>query len=219
MEKLTKSQQKIYDFLLERSRADIPPTVREICEGTGFKSTSTVHAHLKTLERKGYITRRSGLTRAIVLTHDDDKQHGRYSSSRESETGASSGAAEKTVSVPIIGTVRAGMPLYAFEDRLGTVAVDESTAHGRELFALQVKGDSMINAGMLEGDIAVFAAQPVAENGEIVAALIDDEATVKRFYLESGHVRLQPENPDYEPIVSDSVQILGKVVMLIRRYG
>ncbi len=212
MKELTESQQKIYDFLVEKSSDGIPPTVREICEGTGFKSTSSVHAHLKTLENMGYITRRAGLTRAIAIKRDNTNTNSKESTlPKNANTG-------NTVAVPIVGTVRAGAPLYAFEDCLGTVTVDESAAHGRELFALRVKGDSMINAGILEGDVAVFAQQPVAENGEIVAALIDDEATVKRLYVEDGHVRLQPENPAYEPIVSDNVQILGKVVTLVRSY-
>lgn len=198
MEKLTKSQQKVYDFLVERSREGIPPTVREICDATGFKSTSTVHSHLRSLEKMGYITRKAGLTRASVLKRDENVQN--------------------SVSVPIIGTVTAGQPIYAFEEILGYVTVDEGVQRGRELFALRVSGFSMINAGIYDDDIVVFVRQNVAENGEIVVALIDDEATVKRFYKEDGYFRLQPENPDYEPILTDEVQILGKVVTLIRSY-
>ncbi len=198
MEKLTKSQQKVYDFLVESSKGGIPPTVREICEGTGFKSTSTVHFHLKSLEQKGYITRKAGLTRASVLNREEPQIN--------------------SVSVPIIGTVTAGLPIYAFEEILGYVTVDERVKRGRELFALRVSGNSMINAGIFDGDIVVFVKQPVAENGEIVVALIDDEATVKRFFKEYGYFRLQPENPDYEPIIVDNVSILGKVVTLVRNY-
>lgn len=198
MEKLTKSQQKVYDYLLERSKEGIPPTVREICEATGFKSTSTVHSHLKSLERLGYINRKAGLTRACTVTREEPAADG--------------------VSVPIIGTVTAGMPIYAFEENLGYVTVDASIKRGRELFALRVSGDSMINAGIFDSDIVIFVKQAVAENGEIVVALIGEEATVKRFYKEDGRFRLQPENPNYEPIVADDVQILGKVVTLVRNY-
>lgn len=197
MQKLTKGQQKVYDFLQEKSKEGIPPSVREICDGTGFKSTSTVHYHLKALEKLGYITRKAGLTRASVL---------------KKEEGADS------VSVPIIGTVTAGLPIYAFEEIIGYVPVDESVKRGRDLFALKVSGTSMINAGILDGDIVVFVKQPIADNGDIVVALIEEEATVKRFYKENGRFRLQPENPDYEPIIADEVQILGKVVTLIRNY-
>lgn len=198
MKKLTKSQQKIYDYLLER-KGGIPPTVREICQATGFKSTSSVHAHLSSLERLGYITKQAGLTRTVVIKNND-------------ETPPSG------ISVPIIGTVTAGQPIYAFEETLGYVTVDESVARGRQLFALRISGESMINAGILDGDTVVFVKQPVAENGEIVVALIDDEATVKRFFKEDGCYRLQPENPNFEPIIVDDVEILGKVVALIRNY-
>lgn len=198
MKKLTKSQQKIYDYLLERKES-IPPTVREICEATGFKSTSSVHAHLATLERLGYITRQAGLTRTILIKGKEESAvHG--------------------VSVPVIGTVTAGQPIFAFEEALGYITIDESVARGRELFALKISGESMVNAGIFDGDTVVFVRQPVAENGDIVVALIDDEATVKRFFKEDRHYRLQPENPDFEPIILDSVEILGKVVTLIRNY-
>lgn len=198
MEKLTKSQQKVYDFLLEKSSEGIPPTVREICQATGFKSTSTVHAHLNTLEKLGYITKKAGLTRAVQLKLDEPISKG--------------------VAVPVIGTVTAGVPIFAYEEDLGYVTVDERLKRGRELFALRVKGDSMINAGIYDGDAVVSVKQPVAQNGEIVVALVGDEATVKRFYKEDGYYRLQPENPDYEPIITDEVQILGKVVTLVRIY-
>lgn len=198
MEKLTKGQQKVYDFLVKTSKNDMPPTVREICEGTGFKSTSTVFVHLKSLEEKGYITRRSGLTRASVLKRDENLKD--------------------SVAVPIIGTVTAGQPIYAFEDIQGYINVDEDVKRGRELFALRVSGFSMINAGILDDDIVICVKQSVAENGEIVVALIEDEATVKRFYKENGYYRLQPENPDYEPILTDEVHILGKVIILNRNY-
>lgn len=198
MPKLTKSQQKVYDYLMSKRDEGIPPTVREICDATGFKSTSTVHAHLNSLEKLGLITRRSGCTRAIQLSSDNN--------------------VPESISVPIIGTVTAGSPIYAYEENLGYVTVDRSIKRGRELFALRVKGDSMINAGILSGDAVIFVKQSVADNGDIVVALIDDEATVKRFFREDGYFRLQPENPDYEPIISEDVKILGKVVTLVRNY-
>lgn len=198
MDKLTKSQQKVYDYLVKKKDDGFAPTVREICEATGFKSTSTVHAHLNTLERLGYISRKSDCARAIVINKPD--------------------GTPESIAVPIIGTVTAGMPIFAFEENLGYVTVDESVKRGREIFALRVKGDSMINAGIFDGDAVVFVRQSVAENGEIVVALIEDEATVKRFYKENGYFRLQPENPDYEPILTEEVKILGKVVTLVRNY-
>ena len=198
MRKLTKSQQKVYDFLVEHKDDGIAPTVREICEATGFKSTSTVHNHLNSLERLGYISRRPDCARAIFINNID--------------------GTPGSVAVPIIGTVTAGMPILAFEENLGYVTVDESVKRGREIYALKVKGDSMINAGIFDGDAVVFVRQSTAENGDIVVALIEDEATVKRFFKEKNYVRLQPENPEYEPIITDDVKILGRVVTLVRNY-
>lgn len=198
MKKLTKSQQMVYDYLVSRKDDGIPPTVREICEATGFKSTSTVHSHLNSLEKMGYITKRSESARGIFVNNLD--------------------GTPGSIAVPIIGTVTAGQPIFAFEENLGYVTVDESVKRGRDIFALRVKGDSMINAGIFEGDAVVFVRQSVAENGEIVVALLEDEATVKRFYKEDGYFRLQPENPNYQPILSKEVRILGKVVTLVRNY-
>ena len=120
--------------------------------------------------------------------------------------------------VPVLGRVTAGMPVLAVEEIEGYVPVSESVRRGRELFALRIDGDSMINAGILDGDIVVVCKTPVAENGEIVVALIEDEATVKRFYREEGHIRLQPENPAYDPIIVDECMLLGTVVSVVRYY-
>ena len=128
------------------------------------------------------------------------------------------GKGEKSTNVPIMGRVAAGMPILAVEDIEGYVPVPESIRRGRELFALRVKGESMINAGILDGDVVVVNRTPVAENGDIVVALVDDSATVKRFYKEKGHFRLQPENDDFEPIIVDEVVLLGTVITLIRNY-
>lgn len=197
MSELTGSRKKILEFLIKRTSDGIPPSIREICEATGLKSTSTVHFHLKALEDDGYITRNGNINRGLQVTGISDV---------------------KSHSVPILGKITAGMPIYAFEDIDGYVPVSDDIAKNGELFALNVSGNSMINAGILDGDIAVFKRTQAVENGNIVAALIDDEATVKRFFAENGHYRLQPENPDYEPIIVDELTVLGKLVTLIRYY-
>ena len=193
MEHLTKSQQKVYDFLRKEAGKGVPPSVREICAATGLRSTSTVHAHLKTLERLGYIHREAGLNRSIRI-----------------EGGTPSSQ------VPILGKVTAGMPILAVEDIEGYIPFP--LKEGKELFALHVSGLSMKNAGILDGDSVVAEQASTADDGEIVVALIDDEATVKRLFREEGQVRLQPENPDFSPLYSDHVDILGKVIAGVRYY-
>lgn len=194
MASLTKSQQLVYDYLCSTmAERAVPPSVREICAATGLRSTSTVHSHLKSLEALGYITRAAGLNRSIHIV------------------GAS--AAKQ---VPILGKVTAGLPILAVEDIEGYIPYPDKS--GKELFALHVDGLSMINAGILDGDYVIAEKTPVAENGEIVVGMIGDEATVKRFYKEKGTFRLQPENPDFEPIISDEITILGKVIAVIRYY-
>ena len=195
MKKLTKSQAKVFDFLKESIADGITPSVREICLATGLSSTSTVHSHLKSLEELGYITRTTGLNRSIRIVGE-----------------------EKASQVPVIGKVTAGVPILAFEDISGYVPFPESKRKGRELFALNVVGESMRDIGILDGDIVICEKTPVAENGEIVVAMIDGEATVKSFYKEDNYVRLQPHNPDFEPIITDDVTILGKVIALSRDY-
>ncbi len=194
MASLTKSQQLVYDYLCSTmAERAVPPSVREICAATGLRSTSTVHSHLKSLEALGSITRDAGLNRSIHIV------------------GAS--AAKQ---VPILGKVTAGLPILAVEDIEGYIPYPDKS--GKELFALHVDGLSMINAGILDGDYVIAEKTPVAENGEIVVGMIGDEATVKRFYKEKGTFRLQPENPDFEPIISDEITILGKVIAVIRYY-
>ena len=195
MKPLTKSQQKIYDFLKDRSQYGIPPSVREICAATGLKSTSTVHAHLKALENLGYISRDAGLNRAILIE-----------------------GCEQTAQVPILGKVTAGLPILAVEEIQGYLPITASQQRGRELFALTVQGESMKNAGILDGDYVVVERTPTARDGDIVVALIEDEATVKRLYRETDCVRLQPENDAFEPIYAKEVIILGKVVSVVRYY-
>ena len=169
MKPLTKSQQKVFDYIKECSAEGRVPSVREICEHTGLKSTSTVHLHLKSLEEKGLIERDKGLNRSIRIAGE-----------------------EKVNQIPIMGRVTAGLPVLAVEDIEGYVPVTENLKRGRELFALRIDGESMINAGILDGDIVIVHRTPVANNGDIVIALIEDEATCKRFYKENGHYRLQP---------------------------
>ena len=196
LKKLNKSQERILAYLKERAQDGLPPSVREICNATGLKSTSTVHAHLKTLEENGYITRDAGLNRAIHIA-----------------------GGERSVQVPILGQVTAGLPILAVEDVEGYVPLNESQSRGRDLFALRVKGYSMKNAGILDGDIIVANRDLQARQGDIVVALMEDEATVKRLVFEKGRVVLMPENPDFSPIYPENPVILGKVVGCMRRYG
>lgn len=191
MDGLTESQKKVYDYLVKTTPLGVPPSVREICAATGLKSTSTVHAHLKTLERLGYISREAGLNRSIRIE-----------------------GSQPAAQVPILGQVTAGLPILAVEDIEGYIPFPQK--EGKELFALHVRGLSMRDAGILDGDYVVAERVPTAADGEIVVAMIDDEATVKRLYREQGRVRLQPENSDFEPIYSDHASVLGKVIAIIR---
>lgn len=193
---LTESQQKVYDYLKYRLENGLPPTVREICRATGLKSTSSVHAHLRSLEKAGYITRDEGLNRAIHIAGEQD-----------------------TIQVPVLGRVAAGMPILAVEEAEGYVPyAPRRRSSDEKFFALNVRGESMKDAGILDGDIVVALQTPTALDGEIVVALIGEEATVKRLYREKDRVRLQPENPEFEPIYARDVQILGKVVAVFRYY-
>ena len=195
MKKLSASQQKILNYLKERAQDGLPPSVREICSATGLKSTSTVHAHLKTLEENGYISREAGLNRAIHITGE-----------------------ERSAQIPILGRVTAGLPILAFEDIQGYIPFSETQRRGRELFALRVVGESMKYAGILDGDAVIVRRQDTADNRAIVVAMLEDEATVKRLRRAKGHVRLMPENPNYQPIDGDDAQILGLVVAVYREY-
>ena len=196
MKELNKTQKKIYEFLAERSQNGVPPSVREICAAVGLKSTSSVQTNLDALEQAGYIERDPMLKRSIRVTG----QHG------------------AVTQVPLLGTVTAGMPILAVEAIESYIPFSGQQKTDKPLFALRVRGDSMINAGILSGDIIIAEKTPVAANGEIVVALLGDEATVKRFYKEDGHFRLQPENDDYAPIITEEVIILGKVVALQRYF-
>ncbi len=192
---ITEKQREIYDYLLERTQNGVPPSVREICSAVNLSSTSSVQANLAALESAGYISRDPMLKRSIRIA----------------------GQAENITHVPLLGTVAAGQPILAVED-VECYIPYAGTGSGKTLFALRIRGESMINAGIFDGDIVFVEKTPVAKNGEIVVALIEDEATVKTFFKEKGHFRLQPENDAYEPILCDEVMVLGKVVGLLRQY-
>ena len=175
------------------------PSVREIGEAVGLKSTSTVHGHLMRLEKKGLLRRDAMKPRAMGLA-------------------ASEAESTPVVSVPVVGRVAAGIPILAEESVEEILPLPCDFAGEGEHFILRVCGESMIDAGILHDDYIVVRKQPEAKNGEIVVAMVDDEATVKRFFKENGHFRLQPENPTMEPIIVSEVTILGKVVSLLRRF-
>ena len=200
---LTKRQQQILDFVrAEVHRCGYPPSVREIGEAVGLSSSSTVHSHLAALEAKGFVRRDPSKPRALeVLDY------------RESENAIDYGSVR---AIPLVGSVAAGQPILASENIEQTLSLPTEIV-GDSTFILRVRGESMIEAGIMDGDFVVVRQQPTAENGEIVVAMIDDEATVKTFYREADRVRLQPENASMDPIYAREVTILGKVVALFRR--
>ena len=198
--KITAKQQEILEYIKSCILSKgYPPAVREICEAVHLKSTSSVHSHLETLERNGYIRRDPPKPRAIEIMDAD------FALTRRD-----------VVNVPIIGTVTAGEPILAEENIIDYFPVPVEMLPNLPTFMLKVHGESMINAGIYDGDAVIVAQQPTAENGEIVVALLDDGATTKRFYKENNHYRLQPENDAMSPIITDHVQILGKVIGLVR---
>jgi repressor LexA len=204
---LTGRQQEIWKFLTDHvDEHGYPPTVREIGEAVGLASPSTVHAHLANLERAGLIKRDPTKPRALELRRDPKPETAR---------------ADDVHRLPLLGEIAAGGPLLAEQNVEEYVAVPEPLARGGEEFLLRVKGDSMINAGILEGDLVVVRCQQDARNGDIVVALAGadetaDEATVKRFFRENDRIRLQPENDALEPIYTDYVEVLGKVTGVFR---
>jgi repressor LexA len=195
---LTKKQEKIFQFICEQiEKIGYPPTVREI--GGAFEiSEKGAHDHLTAIEKKGYIRRAAGKPRAIKIVDFVHKP------------------GQGAVEVPIVGRVAAGVPLLASENIEGTLPLPRKMAKDETCFALRVKGASMVNAGIFEGDFVVVKEQNYADPGDIVVALLDDEATVKRFFPEENRIRLQPENDTMHPIVVDDVEVLGKVIGLFR---
>ncbi len=202
---LTERQAAILDFIItEISAKGYPPSVREIGEAIGLNSPSTVHSHLATLEQKGYIRRDKSKPRALEVTF---------------ETGSSSLSFKEMVEVPILGQVSAGLPIFADENLEDTFPMPLSFIHSKEnLFMLRVKGESMIEAGILDGDLVIVEQTNQVRNGEIAVVLVGDEATVKTFYKAANHIRLQPENSSMEPIIVQEAEVLGRVIGLFRRF-
>ena len=200
---ITNKQKKVLEFIKKELQSKgYPPSVREICNGVGIKSTSTVHAYLERLEKEGYIRRDPTKPRAIELLDDTT-----FFSKKE------------TVNIPVVGQVTAGKPILAVENVEDTFPLPAQFLPNSDVFMLSVKGDSMIEAGIFDGDYVIVKQQEYADNGDIVVALIDDEATVKAFYMEKDHIRLQPRNPYMAPIILDHVTILGKVIGVIRFFN
>ena len=195
MDLINKTQEAVLNYIRDViSQRGIAPSVREIGEAVGLRSTSTVQYNLNALEKAGYIERDPNLKRTIRLA----------------------GSTGKATPVPLLGTVTAGLPILAQEQIEEYIPV--ALGKSGDYFALHVRGSSMIHAHIIDGDIIIVEKTPVAENGDIVVALVGDEATVKRFYKEKGHFRLQPENDDFEPIIVDELALLGRVVTVIRNY-
>ncbi|WP_243278546.1 transcriptional repressor LexA [Candidatus Sarcina troglodytae] len=200
---LNEKQKEVYDFLLEFTKTNgYPPSVREICKAVSLKSTSTVHGHLKRLEKKGLIYRDPTKPRAIVINEISLNNN-----------------AINTLKIPIVGNITAGMPILATENIDGSFEISlNSIKHDNNLFALKVQGHSMINVGINDGDLAIIEQCNFADNGKIVVALINDEATLKTFYKEKNHIRLQPENNSMEPIIVKDCSILGVLVGIFRTF-
>jgi repressor LexA len=209
--KLSDRQQHILDFLKEFTlRNGYPPSVREIGEAVGLSSSSTVHSHLGALENKGYIRRDPSSARALTVIADDDEK------SASAEFEGTPRLPRNVVELPVVGRVAAGAPILADQNIEESFMLPTQIVGDSSSFLLTVRGESMIEAGILDGDYVVVKEQPTANNGEIVVALIEDEATVKTFYKEPDRIRLQPENNTMEPIYVRDVTILGKVIALLR---
>jgi repressor LexA len=194
MKILSPMRQKIMDYISKYTDENgYPPSVREICQAVGLRSPSTVHTHLKILQEAGLLAKDQGKTRAITL-----KSH-----------------APGVKKIPVLGVVTAGQPILMQQDILGYIPFEYQSG---EYFALRVRGDSMVGAGILDGDAVIVRRQDTADNRAIVVAMLEDEATVKRLRRAKGHVRLTPENPNYQPIDGDDAQILGLVVAVYREY-
>lgn len=193
MRKVTENEKMVFEFIKDRIEEGYPPTVREICAEFGFKSTSTAHRYINNLTAKGLLEKGNNQNRAIRLTGGNGMK------------------------IPLVGTVTAGIPITAIEEITDYISFQPARRYSNPLFALKVRGESMINAAILDGDMVVIEQTPYAENGDIVCALVDNEsATIKTFYKEDGHYRLQPENDTMDPIIVDEVSILGKVVGVVR---
>ena len=200
MSELKDKQLLIYEFLKDfTSEKGYPPTVREICKAVGLKSTSSVHGHLKHLEKEGLIKRDPTKPRALEIVDSVVKK--------------------EMINVPIIGRVTAGLPILANENIEDSFPLPlDYVKHNNDLFMLKISGSSMIKAGILDGDFAIIERTQTASNGDKIVALIENEATLKTFYRENDHIRLQPENDEMEPIIVDNCSILGKLIGIYRTY-
>lgn len=201
-EKITQKQREILEYIKSQILSKgYPPSVRDICEAVKLRSTSSVHAHLETLEENGYIRRDPAKPRAIEIVDDV------FALTRR-----------EVVNVPMVGTVTAGVPILAVEQIENYFPIPSEFMPNAETFMLRVKGESMINVGIYDGDQILVERQSTARNGDIVVALVDDSATVKTYYREDGYHRLQPENDSMDPIIVKDLEILGKVIGLFRMY-
>ena len=200
MQELSAKQQQILSYLKsEVQKKGYPPSVREICQAVGLKSTSTVHAHLSRQEKKGYIRRNPTKPRAIEILDQTDKKD--------------------VVEVPIVGTITAGTPILAVQNIEDTFPLPVNFLnYDTDVFMLRVKGESMIEAGIFDRDLILVRQQSSADNGDIVVALLEDSATVKTYYKEKDYIRLQPENATMSPIITKDVKVLGKVIGLFRKF-
>lgn len=198
--RITKKQSEILEYIKSQIiNKGYPPSVRDICSAVNLKSTSSVHAHLETLEKNGYIRRDPTKPRTIEIIDDN------FNLTRR-----------EVVNVPLLGQVAAGQPLLAVENITNYFPMPSEYMPNEETFMLSVKGDSMVNMGIYDGDYIMVKKQNTARNGEVIVALVEDSATVKRFYKENGHIRLQPENDFMDPIIVNDCEILGKVIGLLR---
>ncbi len=198
--KITTKQSEILEFIKsEILSKGYPPAVREICDAVNLKSTSSVHSHLETLEKNGYIRRDPTKPRAIEIIDEN------FNLTRR-----------ELVNVPLVGKIAAGQPMLATQNIENYFPLPSEFMPNQQSFMLRVQGDSMVNVGIFDNDLILVAQQSTARNGDIVAALVDDSATVKTFYKEKGHFRLQPENDSMDPIIVDSVEILGRVIGVFR---
>lgn len=201
--KISDKQQEILEYMKEQILAKgYPPSVREICTAVGLKSTSSVHSHLETLEKNGYIRRDPTKPRAIEIVDDSFQNISR----------------REMVNIPMLGKVAAGQPLLADDNINGYFPLPVEYVHNKQTFMLTVQGESMINAGIFDGDLIIVEQTSVARNGDIVVALIEDSATVKTFYKERNYIRLQPENDSMDPIIVQDCMIMGQVIGLYRQF-
>lgn len=215
---LTKKQQIIYDYICTFMEDNgYAPSTREICEGVGLKSTATVHNHLENLKRLGVLDKTSMKNRALSIVKQEDEE----TEEKNEEINLSDIKIlpdQEIANIPVIGNVAAGQPIFATENFERTFPLPMDMVGNDETFMLKVKGESMINVGIFDGDYIIVKRQPTAHNGDIIVALIEDEATVKTYYKEKDYFRLQPENDYMQPIIATEITVLGKVTGLIRKF-